>query len=116
MGFEYLDQAFVFGAVILEAFQLVSTGAKGTSRRAHQTLNCAAALSRGINQLLSQGTKDAVLARQHFADDLRVCPRGLNDAGSGGVNDRSDAPGLRVKKIESLHVLIIRWGRYEGVP
>ncbi|MDQ1135107.1 hypothetical protein QE386_003702 [Pseudoxanthomonas winnipegensis] len=60
---------------------------------------------RGVDQLLAQGAEDAVARRQDL--DL-VAPGLADDAGGGGIDDGSDAAGLRVQQGGSRHRL--SWG------
>ncbi len=103
MGAKHLDEAFVLGAVFLQAFQLVPTGAEGARGRAQQAANCRGCFLAGVYQILAQGADYAVAARVHFADLFAIFPCGFNNTTSRGIDDGGDAARLGIEGILYRH-------------
>ena len=103
VGLEDLDQALVFGPVVLQAFQLVTAGAKGARGGGQQAANSRLALLAGVYQVLAQRADNAVAAGVYLADAIPVLPGGLDHATGGGIDYGGDSTGLGVKSVLLRH-------------
>src|SRR5262249_30919654 len=56
-----------------------------------------------VDQIFSQGPDDAVAPRIDLADLIRMLAGRFQHSASRGVDDRGDAPGLRVERILASH-------------
>ncbi len=84
---EDLDEALVFGAVLLEALELEACRAEGARRGVAQPADGCGAFLAHVDEILREGADDAVAAGVDLTDVLRLLHRGLDDTGSGGVDD-----------------------------
>ena len=97
--FEDLDEALVFGAVLLEALQLEARRAEGARRGVLQPADGGGALLAHVDEVFREGADDAVPAGVDLADVLRLLHRGLDDTRRGGVDDGGDTARLGVKSV-----------------
>ena len=99
MGAEDVEQAVVLAGVVFVARELVAAGTERAAGRGTQRSDVGVALLAGVDQLLAQGTEDAVLPREDVANAFAMRASGLNDAAGAGVDDRGDATGLRIEGV-----------------
>ncbi len=104
VGFEDLDQAFVFGAVFVDTLELVARGAESAARRVHQGRNGRCAFLAGVDHVFGQCTDDAVASGVDVGDLLRMFARGLDDAAGGGIDDGGNTARLGIKSVHCRHV------------
>jgi hypothetical protein len=71
---EDLDQALVLRPMLLQTFQLVSAGTKGTTRRMTQAGYHFIGFETGVNQVFGQGA-DNTVAPGEYIPDLSGCRR-----------------------------------------
>ena len=103
MCLEYLDQAFIFTPVLLEAFQFVAAGAECAGGCMTQRSDRRNGVLAGINQVFGQGADNAVTASINFADFAFLLARGFNQTGGRCINDCGDPAGLGIKSIFCNH-------------
>ena len=94
VGRQYLDQAFVFDPVFLQALELVTTGSKSAAGRMLQRRDRLAAFRPGVDQLFPQGAQNAVFGGKYGAHAVWIGARGLDQAAGGGIDDRGHSAGL----------------------
>jgi hypothetical protein len=99
MRAEHFDQAFVFGAVLVQALQLEARGAEGARRRVAQAANGGLALLAAVDEVFRERADDPVSPRVHLADVLRVTRRRFDDAAGRGIDHGRDTARLRVKRV-----------------
>ena len=99
MRAEHFDQPFVFGAVLLKAFEFVAAGAERGAGRVAQRGDGARGLAVGVDQVLGQRADDAVAAGIDPADPGAVGAGRFDDAAGRGVDDRGRSPGLGVEGV-----------------
>ena len=68
MGAEHLDQAFILRPVLVDALELVAAGAESTARRVAKAGNIGIGFLAGVDQVLGQGTENAVAAGEELTD------------------------------------------------
>ncbi len=102
MGPEHLDEALVFGTVLLQALELIAAGAERAGRGITQRGDRPLALPAGIDQVLGQRADDAVAAGVDIADPVPVLPGRLDQAAGRGVDDRRHPAGLCIERILTL--------------
>ena len=105
MRLEYLDQALVLRAVLLQAFQLVARRTERARRRIAQAGDRLGGFFAGVDQVFGQRADDAVASRVHLADLVFVLARRLDHAARRCVDDGSDAAGLRIESVAFLPCL-----------
>ena len=111
---EYRDQPFVFTAIGFQRLELVAARAEGARWRRAQRGNGLCRLLRGIDQVFSQSTQDAVAPGVHGADAVGVPACRFDHAASRGVDDGGNATGLGIESIFKRHgkvssVRLWRW-------
>ena len=116
MGAKHLDQSLIFGSILVKASELVSARAESTTRGRHESFNCAAAFSRGIDQLFFQRADNPVFSREDFAKVSGVRSGGLDNASGRGVDNGCDAAGLGVEEIALTHAELLGWPVRKCVP
>jgi len=103
VGPEYLDQALVFAAILINVAQLVTAGTEGAARCMGQGADGVVIFMRGIDQILLEGSRDAVSPRQHGTNTVTVFAGCLDDASGTGVDDSGHTTGLGVESVFRRH-------------
>ena len=99
VGTEYLDQALVLGAILVDSRQFVARGAEGAAGRVAQRADGGAALLAGVDHVLGQCADDAVPPRVDLADPVAVLARGFDQTAGGGVDDGGYSAGLCIERV-----------------
>ena len=107
VGAEYLDQSFVLGAILLDAFELVAGGAESAARHVAQRGNRRGGFAASVDQVLCQSADDAVSSGVHIRNSVAVLASRLDNAAGGGIDDGGDAAGLGIKGIHGRHVALL---------
>jgi hypothetical protein len=110
-----LDQTLVFGAVLVEALELVATGAERPGRRMAQGRDRLIGLLRRIDQVLVQRAQDAVAPGEHRGE-FAAAPGGLDDPARGRIDHGSHPAGLGVKDVVATHRCTLFRGRRPRDP
>src|SRR6202035_2740455 len=99
---EYVDQALILRAILIEPRQLVAGRPEGAARRVAQGADGGAALLAGVDQVLGQGADDAVPAGINFADSAAMAARGFYQAAGGSIDDGGHSARLCVESVHGI--------------
>ncbi len=100
---KHRKQTFILATVPTRVCQLVTTGAKGTTRRIPQRPNRLRVLSPHIQQPLLQDAQNAVLRRINMGHPGGMPTGRLYHSAGGGIDDGGYTARLGVAKIFGLH-------------
>ena len=96
---EYVNQALVLGAILVDSGQLVARGSEGAARRVAQGPDGGGALLAGVDHILGQGADDAVPAGVYLAYLVTVPARGFDQAAGRGIDDGGHSAGLCIERV-----------------
>ena len=103
VGAEHFQQALIFGAVLVQPLEFVTTRTKRAGRRVAQGRDIGVGLLRCVDEVFSQRANDAVASGIDRADAIAVLARGLDDATGRSVDHGGHAARLRVERVAFLH-------------
>ena len=99
MGAKDLDEPFVLGTVLIQAFQLVAARTEGAGRGVAQRRYRLGRIAAGVDEVFGERPDDAVSACEHPTDPFGMRPRRLDHPGRSRVDHGGHAAGLRVERI-----------------
>jgi hypothetical protein len=111
---EYLDQALILSAILVQAGELVARRSEGAPRGMAQGADRRRTLQAGVDQILGQRTDDAVAAGIDLGYLVAVLARRFYQSAGGGVDDGGHASRLRVERILGLRAHFLWFHRNGG--
>ena len=99
VGPEHFDQAFVFGAVLVQPLELVARGAERAARGVAQCGDGFVGFLTGVDHVFGERADDAVAPGVDPADAVAVLARGFQHAASRDIDDGGHPAGLRVESV-----------------
>ena len=99
MGLEDIDQALVLGAILIYGLELVAARTEGPTRSVAKGSDRGFRFLRGVDQLFTKCTEDAIAAGVDLADAIGMGARSFDHSAGRCVDDGGNAPGLSVEGV-----------------